>query len=135
MSQNLNKYREFYNIFMAMPQFFVFTNESPKNTKENFCSNFLMEGWTSITPSPDCCICIAFSKDTHIGKLWYHMAIWPALYPFDHVKTVCYISMTLDASLIPYVNLMNNQTGQNWPSPIHTMWANYYIFYEKKWIN
>jgi hypothetical protein len=39
-----------------------------------------------LIPSPDCCICIAVSKNTHNGHIWRHnghMAIWP----FDAIMT------------------------------------------------
>ena len=51
---------------------FHLTKDFPKYTKENmpsdhFCCNFLQEGQINLIPSPDCCIFIAVSEDTHIG--------------------------------------------------------------------
>ena len=83
---------------MAVPPFFAFTKEIPKNTKENIpsdhcCSHVLMEGRISLIPSPDCCIFIAVSKNTHIVHLRRHnshMAIWPfghygVKWPYSHM--------------------------------------------------
>ena len=56
---------------LEVPAIFVFTKEFPKNTKEKrpsfyFCFNFLQEVKIILIPSPDCCIFIADSGDTHI---------------------------------------------------------------------
>jgi hypothetical protein len=73
---------------VELPPFLAYTKEIPKNTKENmpsdhFCSHFSQEAQINLIPSPDCCIFIAFSKDTHIGNFRCHMAIfWPYVHIF-----------------------------------------------------
>ena len=46
----------------------------------HFCSHLRQEGQIDLIPSPDCCIFIAVSKNTHNGHFWRHndqTAIWP----------------------------------------------------------
>ena len=52
-----------------------------KNTKENmpsdhFCSHFYWEGRINLIPSPEFCIFIAVSGDTHIEAIFGHISIW-----------------------------------------------------------
>ena len=58
----------------SVPAIFCLTKEFPKNTKENmpydrFCSHFIQEGQMNLILSPDCCIFIAVSNDTHIADI------------------------------------------------------------------
>ena len=66
--------KKFCNVLskiLEVPAIFVFTKEFRKNTKEkmpsfHFCFNFLQDVKIILIPSPDCCIFIAYSGDTHI---------------------------------------------------------------------
>ena len=95
---------EFYVFCMWMPPLFVFTKEILKNTKENMpseeiCSHFSLDGLINLRFSPDCCICIAFLIDTHIGCYKSHIAIWPyghisKLWPYSHIAIRLYGSQS-----------------------------------------
>jgi hypothetical protein len=69
--QPQKKFGNVLSKILEVPAIFVFTKEFPKNTKEkmpssHFCSHFLQGGRINLIPSPDCCIFIAVSGDTHI---------------------------------------------------------------------
>ena len=72
---------EFQDIFFGVATILCVYKEITKNTKENmpsdhFCSHFQQEGRINLIPSPECCIFIAVSGDTHIEVILGHMAIW-----------------------------------------------------------
>ena len=94
------KFHEFWGIFEERPLFSAYTKEILKNTKENmpsdhFRSHFWQEGLINIIPSPDCCICLAVSGDTHIDAIRRHMSIWPyghmvKIWPYGHIAIWLY---------------------------------------------
>ena len=57
---------------------------------DHFRSHFWQEGLINIIPSPDCCICLAVSGDTHIDAIRRHMSIWlyghiVKIWPYRHM--------------------------------------------------
>jgi hypothetical protein len=65
-----NKISRVLGQFCGGASIFEISKDIPKNTKENipsdhFCSHLRQEGQIDLIPSPDCCICIAFSENTH----------------------------------------------------------------------
>ena len=43
---------------------------------DHFCFHLSQEAQVDLIPSSDCCILIAYSENTHIGRLSCHIAIW-----------------------------------------------------------
>ena len=96
-------FKSFRAIFWRCCHFLCLQRKFPKNTKENISSDYFwshlqQESPINSIPSPDCCIFIAVSENTHNGHISHnngHMAIWPfdaimALWPHSHMAIMAF---------------------------------------------